>query len=689
MKRTFKKLITMSLAAIMAVSAMSISAFAADSENKYEENGVTYTYEETEGGVAITCIDEGENTSVVIPSQINGKDVVELKSSGKYDIGYTKLTVPGTVKKISQGAFGPSGGKLHDLILSEGVEILEDYAFEYNRYLRNISLPSTLKEIGAQCFTETPIKEITIPDGVSYIGDGAFSDCRNLETVNWDMTADKIGGKIFSGTKWLKNQDSEFLLLNNGTVLNSYTGNGKTATIPDGVTEISAGAFADASPESLTLTGSIKTVKNIYGFKGKEITVEDGVEIIGERAFANCDNLERVNLPDSLRKISKEAFAYCKSLKNINLPKNLEYIGYNAFLNCPMKELTIPESVQSLDELGAPVEKVIFLGKPQMRSWIFKKELKYVEGFTENDVAENWLAFMRTEFAENYKFKEHSFIINDGILQYYAGNDTEIEIPEGVKEIRAEVFTDKPITKVTLPSTLKKIGSRAFLNTDIEEIVIPKSVEEIKGSAFSECKNLKKVVFEPSNHSISVADTAFRNSPVSDLSLPENVKLTSSIQRTSYDEEPENSPQPTAKPTSTAKPTASAKPTATSAPTTEPKQSKLEVKSGEEIKISVDGKAVSFLDAKPFIDENDRTQVPVRAVAEMLNAKVDWDDTTQTVTITQDGKIVKIVIGNDTITVDGKMVKMDTKAVISEERTYIPVRFAAEALGMTVEWVNG
>ncbi len=93
-------------------------------------------------------------------------------------------------------------------------------------------------------------------------------------------------------------------------------------------------------------------------------------------------------------------------------------------------------------------------------------------------------------------------------------------------------------------------------------------------------------------------------------------------------------------------------------------------------------------DAQPFIDSSNRTLVPVRAVSEMLDAKVDWDSENQTVTIEQNGKIIKIIIGSDTMTVDGKAVQMDTQAVISEERTYIPIRFAAEALGLTVQWVE-
>ena len=105
--------------------------------------------------------------------------------------------------------------------------------------------------------------------------------------------------------------------------------------------------------------------------------------------------------------------------------------------------------------------------------------------------------------------------------------------------------------------------------------------------------------------------------------------------------------------------------------------------------IKVNDNAVDFPDAKPFIDNNDRTQIPIRAVAEMLDSEVAWDDTSKTAKITsKTGDIVTLTIGSDIMTVNGENVKMDTTAIIKDERTYIPVRFVAEVLGLTVEWVN-
>lgn len=104
--------------------------------------------------------------------------------------------------------------------------------------------------------------------------------------------------------------------------------------------------------------------------------------------------------------------------------------------------------------------------------------------------------------------------------------------------------------------------------------------------------------------------------------------------------------------------------------------------------VRVNGCIVQFPDAQPFVDENNRTLIPVRFVAESLGADVTWNQDTQTALIEQDGITIMAPVGSDTISVtqDGRTstVKMDTVAIISEERTYVPIRFVAEALGAWV-----
>jgi len=47
-----------------------------------------------------------------------------------------------------------------------------------------------------------------------------------------------------------------------------------------------------------------------------------------------------------------------------------------------------------------------------------------------------------------------------------------------------------------------------------------------------------------------------------------------------------------------------------------------------------------------------------------------------------------VTLGSDVLTVNNKLSQMDTTAIIKDDRTFIPVRFVAEALGLEVEWLE-
>jgi len=113
------------------------------------------------------------------------------------------------------------------------------------------------------------------------------------------------------------------------------------------------------------------------------------------------------------------------------------------------------------------------------------------------------------------------------------------------------------------------------------------------------------------------------------------------------------------------------------------------VSANENVSVTVDGKKVVFPDAKPFIDENGRTLIPVRFVTEDLGATVEWNAEDREVYITKDKSNVLIRIGQERILVNGITKTMDTKAIIRYDRTYVPIRYVAEGLGATVGWDAG
>jgi hypothetical protein len=107
-----------------------------------------------------------------------------------------------------------------------------------------------------------------------------------------------------------------------------------------------------------------------------------------------------------------------------------------------------------------------------------------------------------------------------------------------------------------------------------------------------------------------------------------------------------------------------------------------------EITIIIDSEEVVFTEAYglPFIDENNRTQVPLRTALEHFGASVDWVAESYTATVSYRDKFIEVPIGESYIIVDGERVYNDTVAQIKEGRTYLPLRVVFESLGAQVSW---
>lgn len=88
---------------------------------------------------------------------------------------------------------------------------------------------------------------------------------------------------------------------------------------------------------------------------------------------------------------------------------------------------------------------------------------------------------------------------------------------------------------------------------------------------------------------------------------------------------------------------------------------------------------------------NNRTMYPFRECLEAFGAKVIWDGVNNCAIGNLNGKTVEFPIGKQVYYVDGVKYEMDTTTYIDNSlgRTYIPIRYAAEGLGFTVDWIEG
>jgi len=92
------------------------------------------------------------------------------------------------------------------------------------------------------------------------------------------------------------------------------------------------------------------------------------------------------------------------------------------------------------------------------------------------------------------------------------------------------------------------------------------------------------------------------------------------------------------------------------------------------------------MDVAPFIKDN-RTFVPIRTISETFGAAVSWDN--GLITISKGDKIITFKVGDTEAKVGYSTVKFDSPSFIKDGRTFVPVRFMAEAFGFEVKWDNG
>lgn len=105
---------------------------------------------------------------------------------------------------------------------------------------------------------------------------------------------------------------------------------------------------------------------------------------------------------------------------------------------------------------------------------------------------------------------------------------------------------------------------------------------------------------------------------------------------------------------------------------------------GRVITVTLDGNPITF-DVPPQLIEG-RTMVPLRMIFEALGAEVSWDDATQTASGVKGDTTVKITINEKVLYKNGQAITLDVPAQLINDRTLVPVRAISESFEVKVDW---
>lgn len=263
-----------------------------------------------------------------------------------------KVQLPSTLTTIRYGAF-QNCTALKQITLPESMTFIEGGAFQNCSALSSISVPQNVTYLGASAFSGcTSLTLATLPQTITRISSGLFENCSSLTTVQASSALTSIGSRAFAETSAL----SSFTFPQTLTAVGaeSFTGSGiVTADLPQSVTYLGAGAFADCTklvyaqvPAAIQAIRE-RTFRNCTELKN--VSIPEGIRYIGAAAFQNDVSLQTVDFAQSLLTICDNAFEGSGVGEGLVLPPALRTIGSRAFAGCMrLTSLTIPADVRKM-----------------------------------------------------------------------------------------------------------------------------------------------------------------------------------------------------------------------------------------------------------------------------------------------------------------------------------------------------
>ena len=444
---------------------------------RYDGYNDTLYYRDVDGGIAIAGLRDEDKKSIIIPTEIDGKTVVEIE---KY-------------------AF--KGDSITNLIVSDTVTYIDEESFASCSNLKAVTLSESVEEVGKKAFSNCKNLERIVFDTNSdvVLYDNVFESCESLTHIYGFESVSKIGGEAFYNCSNLQYFDfsDNLTQIGNGAYKNC---NGiKNLVLPASLLSVGSGAFYNCNGIEQIIfpcNGSTQSITEYISFSSseeKEVYVKFvGSGAIPANALKNANWVSEVEIGEEVSSIGAGAFEGVSKLFSVDIPTNITTLPANVFAGCS--------------------------------SLVYVQGLEYVSQLGENSFAD---CTSLTTVNLNPTLTQ----IPDGAFKNTAL--TQINLPDTVTNIGASAFANcgaltdidlsyvttigssafessNLITSVTLCNALTNIGERAFKGLGITSIVLPESVTNIGQDAFKDCENLASITTPLAGKSTN-GDTVFND----------------------------------------------------------------------------------------------------------------------------------------------------------------------------------
>jgi hypothetical protein len=477
----------------------------------------------------IISYDHNYGLDVVIPSMIEGHEVLSIGSQAFDNKGLKSVVLPEGIQNIWSQAFGDN--ELTSITIPSSVVIIEWHAFAWNN-LTNIIIEGDENRFNNDWLSIG--FPINLKPTIVYF-EGFTFDKHLQSIISYDHTygLDVVIPQMIDGYHVISIMEHAFIEKGLTSVFfpeglerienYAFLGNEiSSIIIPSSVTYIGWYAFSWNNLTSITIEGdenrfndmwndigfspTLKpTVIQYEGFifdlhKGVVLSYDEsyGLDVfipnmieghevlsIGSQAFRN-KGITSISLPEGVLKIEQNAFEN-NELTSILIPSSVINVGWNAFASNPLIEIIIEGDQNRFNNIWTTIGLPIIL----------KPTIIYYEGFF-FDTAVNaivsydasyGLAVIIPETLGGYE------VVAIGSNAFYQKALISVVLPQYIQVIGASAFRNNDLTAIDLPNGLITIGDLSFAENKIEEIIIPSTVTGIHWNAFWR-NNLTSVTIE-------------------------------------------------------------------------------------------------------------------------------------------------------------------------------------------------